>query len=144
MLFGLMLAYWINYGFFYQQSSLQWRFPLAFQAVFAIYCITVTIFLPDTPRWLLRYSSSPEKGVAVLARLRGKNVNDLDVQQEKKEILDAIEIESREEGTWLDLCRGAGVSANKRFYLALGIQFMQQMSGEFPFHPSRQSPCTKA
>ena len=132
MLFGLMLAYWINYGFFYQQSSLQWRFPLAFQAVFAIYCIAVTIFLPDTPRWLLRYSSSPEKGVAVLARLRSKHVDDPDVQREKREILDAIEVENREEGTWLDLCRGSRISANKRFYLALGIQFMQQMSGETP------------
>lgn len=143
MLFGLMLAYWINYGFFYRQSSLQWRFPLAFQAVFAIYCITVTVFLPDTPRWLLRYSSSPEKGVAVLARLRGKHVDDVDVQREKKEILDAIEIESREEGTWLDLCRGAGMSANKRFYLALGIQFMQQMSGGFPFILRDKGPVPK-
>lgn len=129
MLFGLMLAYWINYGFFYSQNSVQWRFPLAFQAVFAVYCITVTMFLPDTPRWLLRYSASPDKGTAVLARLRGKHINDLGVQQEKNEILDAIEIESREEGSWLDLFRDAGISANKRFYLALGIQFMQQMSG---------------
>ena len=130
MLFGLMLAYWINYGFYYQHSSAQWRFPLAFQAVFAIYCILVTSFLPDTPRWLLRYNSSPEKGTAVLARLRGSPASHPVVQREKNDILDAIEIESREEGSWLDLFRGAGIAANKRFYLALGIQFMQQMSGE--------------
>ena len=129
MLFGLMLAYWINYGFFYRRDSAQWRFPLGFQAVFAIYCIALTIFLPDTPRWLLRYNPSPERGTAVLARLRGKDVDDPGVQREKSEILDAIEIESREEGTWRDLFRGAGISADKRFYLALGIQFMQQMSG---------------
>ena len=131
MLFGLMLAYWINYGFYYQHSSAQWRFPLAFQAVFAVYCIAVTTFLPDTPRWLLRYNSSPEKGTAVLARLRGRPINHPIVQREKDDILDAIEIESREEGSWLDLFRGAGIAANKRFYLALGIQFMQQMSGEY-------------
>lgn len=131
MLFGLMLAYWINYGFYYQHSSVQWRFPLAFQAVFAVYCIAVTSFLPDTPRWLLRYNSSPEKGTAVLARLRGRPTNHPIVQREKDDILDAIEIESREEGSWLDLFRGGGIAANKRFYLALGIQFMQQMSGEY-------------
>ena len=130
MLFGLMLAYWINYGFFYEQSSVQWRFPLAFQMVFAIYCICVTIFLPDTPRWLLRYSASPEKGTAVLARLRDKPVDHPTVQRERNEIMDAIEIESREEGSWLDLFRSGGIAANKRFYLALGIQFMQQMSGK--------------
>ena len=131
MLFGLMLAYWINYGFFYQQSSVQWRFPLAFQMVFAIYCICVTVFLPDTPRWLLRYGTSPEQGTAVLARLRDKPVDHPSVQREKDDIMDAIEIESREEGSWLDLFRGAGIAADKRFYLALGIQFMQQMSGEW-------------
>ena len=130
MLFGLMLAYWINYGFFYQQSSVQWRFPLAFQMVFAIYCICVTIFLPDTPRWLLRYSDSPEEGTAVLARLRDKHFHHPSVQKEKSEIMNAIEIESREEGSWLDLFRDAGIAADKRFYLALGIQFMQQMSGK--------------
>lgn len=29
---GVMLSYWINYGFwFYDKSSFQWRFPIAFQ-----------------------------------------------------------------------------------------------------------------
>lgn len=129
MLFGLMLAYWINYGFYFHTSSAQWRFPLAFQAVFAIYCIGVTMFLPDTPRWLLRYRPESGKGEKVLARLRGKSVDDKRVQREKAEIVEAIKIESREEGSWMDLFKDSGIAANKRFFLALGIQFMQQMSG---------------
>lgn len=51
------------------------------------------------------------------------------VQNEANQILEAIRIESKEEGSWADLFRSNGISANKRFYLALGIQFMQQMSG---------------
>lgn len=105
--------------------------------VFAVYCICITTFLPDTPRWLMRYRDSPEKGTAVLARLRDKPVHHPDVQREKNDIMDAIEIESREEGSWMDLFRGAGIAANKRFYLALGIQFMQQMSGKSTFNGSR-------
>lgn len=131
MLFGLMLAYWINYGFYYHQSSVQWRFPLAFQAVFAIYCITLTCFLPDTPRWLLKYRPDSGEGEMVLARLRAKEVGHPEVQREKAEIVEAIEVESQVEGSWMDLFRDGGVSANKRFYLALGIQFMQQMSGKY-------------
>ena len=129
MLFGLMLAYWINYGFYFHTSSVQWRFPLAFQAVFAIYCIGITALLPDTPRWLLKYKPESGKGEEVLARLRGKSLDHPRVQREKAEIIDAIEIESREEGSWMDLLRDGGIAANKRFFLALGIQFMQQMSG---------------
>ncbi|OAG42299.1 hypothetical protein AYO21_03467 [Fonsecaea monophora] len=128
MLGGLMIAYWINYGFFFVHSSAQWRFPLAFQLVFAIYIMLVAPWLPDTPRWLMRHRS-PEEGLAVLARLRGRDEKDRVVQTEKNEIMEAIAIEEREEGSWADLFRSNGISANKRFYLALGIQFMQQMSG---------------
>ena len=130
MLFGLMLAYWINYGIYFQKSDLQWRFPLLFQAVFAIYILAVTPWLPDTPRWLMRHDGNDDRGVVVLAKLRGLDINSEIVQREKDDIMEAITIESKEEGTWGDLFRGNGIAADKRFYLALGIQFMQQMSGK--------------
>ena len=128
MLGGLMLAYWINYGFYFYHSSVQWRFPLSFQLVFATYIMIVTPFLPDTPRWLMRHDD-PQRGLAVLAKLRGRDEADQKVQKEKNEIMEAIMIESKEEGSWSDLFRDNGIAANRRFYLALGIQFMQQMSG---------------
>ena len=49
--------------------------------------------------------------------------------------MEAIAIESKEEGTWGDLFRDNGIAAHKRFYLALGIQFMQQMTGEHRGYP---------
>ena len=129
MLGGLMLAYWINYVLYFHPGDLQWRFPLAFQCVFAIYILVLGPFLPDTPRWLMRHNETPDRGLAVLARLRGENEDNPAVQQEMDDILDALNVESKEEGGWGDLLRSNGVSADKRFYLALGIQFMQQMTG---------------
>ncbi|QSZ36970.1 hypothetical protein DSL72_009062 [Monilinia vaccinii-corymbosi] len=70
MLFGLMLAYWINYGVCFHKSDLQWRFPLLFQCVFAAYILAVTIWMPDTPRWLMRHDGNADRGLLVLARLR--------------------------------------------------------------------------
>jgi len=128
MLFGLMLAYWINYGFYFHKNAAQWRFPLLFQLVFAVYIIAITPFLPDTPRWLMRHDSQ-EKGMTVLARLRGKPMSDPAVQAEGDDIQEAIRIESAEEGTWSDLFKSHGIQAHKRLCLALGIQFMQQMTG---------------
>jgi hypothetical protein len=130
MLFGLMLAYWMNYGFYFHPGSLQWRFPLCFQIVFAVYNIVLTMFLPDTPRWLMWHEPTPDRGLLVLSRLRDKPIDHPVVQREKEDILAAIKLESDEEGTWMDLFRDGGTQANKRFYLALGIQFMQQMTGE--------------
>ena len=130
MLGGLMLAYWINYGMYYHPGSVQWRFPLLFQCVFSLYILLLTPFLPDTPRWLIRQDDSPDRGLAVLANLRGQASDHPVVQQEKDEIVEAIGIESKEEGSWMDLFKGHGISSHKRFYLAVGIQFMQQMSGK--------------
>lgn len=129
MLGGLLLAYIINYGMYFDHGNVQWRFPLLFQLVFAAYILIVTPWLPDTPRWLMRHEASPERGQLVLSKLRNRPMDDPIVRDESNAILRAIEIESKEEGSWMDLFRDNGIAADKRFYLALGIQFMQQMSG---------------
>jgi hypothetical protein len=77
----------------------------------------------------MRHEDSHERGTEVLSKLRGKPTSDPLVQEETEAILEAIRIESKEEGGWADLFRSNGIQAHKRFYLALGIQFMQQMSG---------------
>lgn len=118
-----------NYAFYFHKSAVQWRFPLLFQLVFAVYIMAVTPFLPDTPRWLMRHEESHERGLEVLSKLRNRPTSDPDVQRETNDILEAIRIEDKEEGTWADLFHSNGIAANKRFFLALGIQFMQQMSG---------------
>jgi hypothetical protein len=106
---------------------------LLFQAVFAIYILVVTPFLPDTPRWLLFHESSPDRGTLVLSKLRNKSVDDAGVLKERDDILAAINIEANEEGGWKALISDGGCAANKRFFLALGIQFMQQTSGTVCF-----------
>jgi MFS family permease len=129
MLFGLMLAYWINYAVYFRSGGFQWRFPLLFQCVFAVYIVCVTVWLPDTPRWLMKRDGVEGQGITILARLRGLDRNHEAVQKEKNEIMHAIAIESKEEGAWKDLFTNGGIAANKMFYLAVGIQFMQQLSG---------------
>ncbi|KAG8214220.1 general substrate transporter [Butyriboletus roseoflavus] len=129
MLGGLMLGYWINYGFYFHSSSAQWRFPLLFQCIFAIYVIAVTLWLPETPRWLMQHDPTPDQGTTFLAKLRGVSSDHPAVQHERAEILDAISLEAKEEGSWSDLFKAHGIQGNKRFYLAISIQFLQELSG---------------
>jgi hypothetical protein len=126
-----MLAYWINYAFYFLPGTTQWRFPLLFQIIFAVYIILVTIWLPETPRWLMFHEASPDRGTLVLSKLRDRPIDHPVVQKEKDEILAAIALESGEEGTWMDLFRNGGTGNCKRFFLAVGAQFMQQTSGTF-------------
>jgi MFS family permease len=49
---GIAIAYWIDYVFVTQVGGqVSWRFPIAFQAFFAIIALCLMLFLPDTPRW---------------------------------------------------------------------------------------------
>jgi Sugar (and other) transporter len=102
--------------------------------VFAVYILVLTVWSPDTPRWLMRRDGGSGRGLIVLAKLRDLEPSHARIQREKYDIMEVIAIESKEEGTWGDLFRGSGIVANKSFYLALGIQFMKQMTDEHRVH----------
>ncbi|KAI8652807.1 MFS domain-containing protein [Fusarium keratoplasticum] len=53
----VVISYWMDYGTSFTESSLQWRFHLAFQAVFAIFQV---IGLPESPRWLVQHEKYEE------------------------------------------------------------------------------------
>jgi hypothetical protein len=129
LLVGLLIAYWMNYAFYFYDSAIQWRFPLLFQIIPCLYILAVTVWLPDTPRWLMFHEPSTDRGLLVLSKLRDRPVDDPVVQTEKSEIQYAIQVESESEGSWMDLLRDGGCQGNKRFFLAVGVQFMQQTSG---------------
>ena len=47
---GIVLSYWLDFGMSYADGPVSWRFPIAFQLVFAI-IVTVLLFgLPESPR----------------------------------------------------------------------------------------------
>lgn len=79
------------------------------------------------------HESSSDRGTLVLSKLRNKPVDDPVVLKERDEILTAINIEAKEESGWKALISDGGCAANKRFFLSLGIQFMQQTSGTVCF-----------
>lgn len=55
MIFGLVIAYWLDYGLSFVASPAQWRFHIAFQAFFAVCLVIQMIPLPESPRWLLEH-----------------------------------------------------------------------------------------
>lgn len=148
MLFGLMVAYWLNYGLYFTStwvilvrvelvlvwiyrchcSSIQWRLPLAVQAVFAIYCGVGSIFVYDSPRWTIK-NRSVQEGAEILARYRNLPVEDPSIRREVADIQAAVRLEQKVEGSWMDIFRDGGVQGGKRVALACGLQFMQQMTG---------------
>lgn len=79
---GIVIATWIEFGLFYvKNNSVNWRFPIAFQGLFAIVVISLVLLLPESPRWLIKKDRS-EEAAKVLAQLNGLSQDSEEVAQE--------------------------------------------------------------
>ena len=111
--------------------DLVWRFPIAFQIVFALIVIIGMIWLPESPRWLLtreRY----EEGETVIAALRGLEVDSKETQLQKQIILDSIRASgfAGRKGTPLKAVFTGGKTQHfRRMMLGVSSQLMQQVGG---------------
>ncbi|KAH7412312.1 general substrate transporter [Phaeosphaeria sp. MPI-PUGE-AT-0046c] len=79
-----------------------WRIPSLLQAAPSIWCFTVLLFIPESPRWLVARGRR-EEALEILAIANGSSndVNDPVVQLWYKEIEDTIQFErNRESSAW--------------------------------------------
>jgi hypothetical protein len=92
-------AYWLDFGLSFVNSSVSWRFPTAFQIVFAVILIAGVIWLPESPHWLLAHAEEhPEyetRALRICAALNGVGVSDPATIQQKNIILDGINARRR-------------------------------------------------
>lgn len=78
---GLAIASWVNFGMFHTAGSVSWRFPIALQLVFLGLLLSLTPFLPESPRYLVK-KERLEEASAVMARLMGLEPSDAEVEKE--------------------------------------------------------------
>ncbi|TQS33950.1 hypothetical protein Golomagni_05690, partial [Golovinomyces magnicellulatus] len=95
IVFGIMTAFWINYGASKHISGdALFIVPLSLQATPAILLILGMFLSPESPRWLAK-EDDWEKATEILAKLRGLPANSDYVQNEIQEMADQLEIERR-------------------------------------------------
>uniref|UniRef100_A0A1Y1KAA3 Major facilitator superfamily (MFS) profile domain-containing protein n=1 Tax=Photinus pyralis TaxID=7054 RepID=A0A1Y1KAA3_PHOPY len=92
---GVAAAYWVDFGMRYIKNSVNWRFPIAFQAVFSIANIAILCSIPDTPRFYYAKGREAE-GDSVLERLHASALSSPQVQHSKNQILTSLELENAE------------------------------------------------
>lgn len=90
---GIMIAYRVDYGFYFLEGSIRWRFPVAFQSFFTIIVMIGLMYLPDSPRWLV-VRGREEEARYVTSRLLDRPENHPDVEQEMTLIIEALESQS--------------------------------------------------
>lgn len=127
---GTLIAYWIDYGCLYGPDDFTWRFPIAFQCVFALIVIAMMTSLPESPRWLLT-KDRRDDAATVLAGLNGLTRDDPEVQLQIGVILDGIRASGHHGGiTPVSALFTNGKSQHfRRMILGASSQMMQQLSG---------------
>jgi hypothetical protein len=118
---------WISLGASYAHSSFQWTGPIAMQAIFALYLAVTVPFLVESPRWLANHKSIDE-ATAVIARLRGKPLDDPEVLETRREIQLVLE-EELSSGGWRDIFSSTGEQNFRRMMLGVVALYMQQIGG---------------
>jgi hypothetical protein len=109
----------------------QWRFPIAFQAVFIVVVIGLINFIPESPRWLQKRGRK-EESKTVIARLTGKGVgiDDARVLKLYNDIEEAINLESVEGPfKYKELFQHGRLQNFRRMCLCAAVDAFQQLSG---------------
>lgn len=124
---GLMVAFWVNVGTEKMTSDAAWRIPLGIQIAPAAVLFVGTIFLPFSPRWLIKRGRNAE-ALSVLARLHsGGDETAPHVVAEYEEIIAQVEHERAVSvDSYLELFKGTLL---RRLILGILIQIFQQFTG---------------
>lgn len=124
---GIALSYWIDFGFSYlEPSSISWRFPIAFQILFALVLLALILELPESPRWLI-LKGQEEEALSVISALNDLPPDDHLCATEFAEIRDAV-LDTKDYG-YKDLFTMGPDRNFHRVVLAYVNQVFQQISG---------------
>lgn len=80
---GFIVSTWIGYGCNHapEASSVQWRFPLAFQVLPALILLVGLLWMPESPRYSIE-TGKEEEGMRVLRKLHFDGLNEEWIQSE--------------------------------------------------------------
>lgn len=123
---GLLLASIVGNSSKNRDNTGCYRIPIAVQFAWAIIIFVGMIFLPETPRYLIK-QGKPEKASKALSRLRRLDVDHPGLIEELGEIQANHEYElSLGKATYIDCFRG---NLGKRLFTGCALQALQQLTG---------------
>lgn len=111
---------------FIPDQEVSWRFPLAFQILFAVVIFVSILNLPESPRWLVMQGRH-EEALEILEVLNEKSRDDPFIRNELLSI--QATVDEMNKGTYRSLFKMSEYREFHRVALAYINQMFQQISG---------------
>ncbi|ETS76037.1 hypothetical protein PFICI_12981 [Pestalotiopsis fici W106-1] len=136
-IFGVVVAYWLEFGLSYidnGNSAIRWRFPIAFQIIPLLVLLAAVWFFPESPRWLVKVGRD-EEARYILRRLRGSTGDDAKrAELEYQDIRNIVQLESKEssKNSYFHMFFGIGsgdLHTGRRVQLVIWLQIIQEWVG---------------
>lgn len=129
-MFGAVIVTLVNYGMRYIKSHFSWRFPLALQVVFPIFCIILTPLFPESPRWLISKDRNDEAKTSI-SRLLDASIDSEEAHTMYSEVVVHVDEERAiaSERSVKDLFGHDKLHNLRRITLGALSQLMQQCGG---------------
>jgi SP family sugar:H+ symporter-like MFS transporter len=123
---GLLLAAIVDNATKNRNDTGSYRIPIAVQFAWAIILFVGCIFLPETPRYLIK-KGRPDQAAISLSKLRKLDVEHPALLEELAEITANHEYElSLGKATYIDCFKG---NLGKRLFTGCALQMLQQLTG---------------
>lgn len=125
---GSLIAAWVTYGSFTMDSSWSWRIPSLLQCTFSIVQALLSLFAPESPRWLI-YRGRGNEALDIFVKYHGDGDPDSRLAHyEMGEITAVLDMEKMQmKSRWREWISSKGNM--HRLFLALFIPAMLQWSG---------------
>ncbi|KAE9363916.1 general substrate transporter [Stipitochalara longipes BDJ] len=136
-IFGVVVAYWLEFGLsFIDQgaSPIRWRFPIAFQIIPLLVLFIIVWWFPESPRWLVKVGREDEARF-ILERLRGNEGEEKILAEAEFQDIRSVSKLERKAGNrtsyWAMFTgRGLGdLHTGRRVQLVIWLQIMQEWVG---------------
>lgn len=125
---GTFVAYWLDFGLSYVDSSVQWRFPVAFQILLALFVTFGALALPESPRWFVMRGYD-EQAREILGALSDTSPDSDAVYADLNMMKADLKSDEGAKASWKTLFTFGKTQEFQRMMIGCSGQFFQQFTG---------------